>query len=87
MDVNFNLDPAQLDLLRKIANGARLKDQRDIEGRKWFALYNADDTHTHVDMALVESLVTAGLIDSNKKFPAATYWLTEKGKNISARQP
>jgi predicted MarR family transcription regulator len=87
MDVNFNLDPAQLDLLRKIANGARLKDQRDIEGRKWFTLYNADDSHTRIDAALVESLVTAGLIDSNKKFPAATYWLTEKGKNISARQP
>ena len=74
--------PAQLNLLRAIANGARLRDHRDIEGRKWFDLAAGDEKPVPVDSSLVETLIARRWIDSNKKFPAATYWLTELGRNI-----
>lgn len=70
----------QLVLLRLMAYGLRLKDHRDIDGHKSFMLHRADDSGEPVNAADVEALVDAGLISSNKKFPAATYWLTEQGK-------
>lgn len=72
----------QLALLRLMSHGLRLKDHRDIEGRKSFMLHHEDDSGEPVSEADVEALVDAGLISSNKKFPAATYWLTEQGKRI-----
>lgn len=35
-----------------------------------------------MDRATVQALHERDLIDSNKKFPAATYLLTDKGKEI-----
>ena len=36
-----------------------------------------------VDKAVVDSLKRRQLIDSNKKFPAATYLLTDRGKEMA----
>jgi hypothetical protein len=69
-------------LLQAMAHGLRLKDHRDIEGRKGFMLHREDDSGAPVNEADVAALVNAGLIDSNKKFPAATYWLTEPGRAV-----
>lgn len=74
----------QLALLRLMAHGLRLKDHRDIEGRKSFMLHREDDSGEPVSESDVEALVDAGLISSNKKFPAATYWLTELGNRLLA---
>jgi hypothetical protein len=74
------LTPAQVELLQAIANGLILKSHRDLEGRKEYRLHSPDG---HVSSAAwddVEALQSAGLIDSNKKFPAATYWLTDSGR-------
>lgn len=65
-----------------ISRGLRLKDHRDIDGHKRYLLHQPDDTSTPVDGNDVQALVDAGLISSNKKFPAATYWLTEAGQRI-----
>ena len=70
-------------LLQAMADGLRLKDHRDLDGHKVHLLHRADDTSDPVDAADVESMTDAGLIDSNKKFPAATYWLTETGKRMA----
>ncbi len=72
----------QLAILRLMAAGLRLKDHRDIEGLKTFVLHREDDSGEPVHEADVDALVDAGLISSNKKFPAATYWLTEQGKKL-----
>jgi hypothetical protein len=72
----------RLALLQSMANGLRLKDHRDIEGRKSFVLHREDDSGEPANEADVDELVSAGLISSNKKFPAATYWLTEQGKAL-----
>lgn len=69
-------------LLQAMAQGQRLKDHRDIDGHKSFMLHRDDDSAAPVDEQDVQALVDAGLIDSNKKFPAATYWLTEQGRQV-----
>jgi hypothetical protein len=71
----------RLALLQLMAAGMRLKDHRDIEGRKAFVLHREDDSGVPVEESDVAALVDAGLISSNKKFPAATYWLTENGRH------
>lgn len=78
-----DLTPNQRALLVAMAAGHRLKDHRDIDGHKRYALHQADDAEAPIDPADVEALVEAGLISSNKKFPAATYWLTEAGRAIA----
>ena len=72
----------RLALLQSMAHGLRLKDHCDIEGHKSFVLHRVDDSGESVNWSDVEALVDAGLISSNKKFPAATYWLTEQGNRL-----
>lgn len=71
---------AALHLLRAIADGGLLRAHRDLEGRKAFRLHAPDGSVYLVPPDLVQQLVDAGLIDSNKKFPVATYWLTPEGR-------
>jgi hypothetical protein len=74
------LTPAQVELLHAIAAGLTLKSHRDLEGHKEYRLHALDGQSVSVAWKDVEALHTAGLIDSNKKFPAATYWLTASGR-------
>ncbi len=67
-----------------MADGCALKSHRDVEGRKVFQLHAPDGTVEAVTWSVVEDLQEGRLIDSNKKFPAATYWLTEKGREVLA---
>jgi hypothetical protein len=76
------LSESQRRLLLAIAQGMRLKDHRDIEGHKAYALHFPDGMRQPVDPNDVAALVDLGLISSNKKFPSATYWLTEHGQRI-----
>jgi hypothetical protein len=78
----MRLSDPQKYLLAAMAQGAQLKDRRDIEGNKSYILRNADGSDKPIAPADVETLVNAGLISSNKKFPVATYWLTEAGKRL-----
>lgn len=75
----MQLTESQQRIVIAVAHGLRLKDHRDIEGRKVYALHHPDDRTEPVDPADVEALVELGLISSNKKFPSATYWLTDVG--------
>jgi len=72
--------PAQVDLLQAIANGLTLKSHRDLEGNKEYRLHTLDGRSRVVTWEDVEALQAAALIDSNKKFPSATYWLTTTGR-------
>lgn len=67
-------------LLRAIAAGRTLKVHRDMDGHKDFVLHALDGAAEPVDAEVAAGLVEAGLLDSNKKFPAATFWLTERGR-------
>lgn len=76
----MELTEAQLQLLRAIEAGVRLKDHRDMDGRKRYLLHPLGGAAMPVDAGLVHGLADAGLISSNKKFPSATYWLTDAGR-------
>ena len=74
------LTPAQVELLHALASGLTLKSHRDLEGHKEYRLHTLAGHSTLVPWKDVDALHSAGLIDSNKKFPSATYWLTEAGR-------
>jgi integrase/recombinase XerD len=80
----MKLSDSQTRLLLAIAKGQSLKVHRDLEGGKVYKLHSLDGEAVEVAAADVEALSALNLIDSNKKFPVATFWLTEKGKAIIA---
>lgn len=83
----MKLTAEHLRLLKAIADGHTLKAHRDIEGHKEFRLHFNDGCPPEtLERRWVDELAEAGLIDSNKKFPAATFWLTEKGKAAISEQ-
>ncbi len=69
-------------VLLAMAGAAFLKSHRDLEGGKVYKLHPLEGGEEVVARKVVEDLTARGLIDSNKKFPAATYWLTDKGKAL-----
>jgi hypothetical protein len=71
-------------VLLVISGTGFLKSHRDIEGHKVYKLHPLEGPEEVIPARVVDDLVTQGLIDSNKKFPTATYWLTEKGKQFVA---
>ena len=76
----MKLTATQQRLLLAIAGGQTLKAHRDIEGNKTYKLHPLDGEPEIVSADDAHRLCDLGLLDSNKKFPAATFWLTEKGK-------
>lgn len=83
----MKLSKSQRNILTAIANGNFLKAHRDIEGVKTYKLHPLEGDATTVAAEDVQALCDAGLIDSNKKFPAATFWLTIKGEDcITAKR-
>lgn len=80
------LSAAHKHLLCELARGGQLKDHRNVDGDKVYKLHPLDDALAEtVAATLVTDLQHAGLIDSNMKFPAATYLLTDKGIALTAR--
>ena len=63
-----------------MAGGWTLKAHRYLDGRKEYRLHSLAGEIEVVAPVTVQSLAEHGLIDSNKKFPAATFWLTHKGR-------
>jgi hypothetical protein len=66
-----------------MANGHFLKSHRDIDGHKAYLLHPPQGEPVTIPPATVDSLRRLGLIDSNKKFPVATFWLTEAGRQVA----
>jgi hypothetical protein len=83
----MDLPVSQRRVLEAMAQGDLLKSHRDLDGHKVYRLYPPNGTPTPIDPEIVEQLVDTGLIDSNKKFPAATYWLTAKARSLLDAEP
>ncbi len=77
--------PAQRALLRALLNGATLKAHRYLDGTKAHRLHALEGNTRDVSESLVDGLKRRRLIESNKKFPAATYLLTERGRIVAER--
>ncbi len=81
------LTTAQRRLLQAMASGAVLKAHRGLDGEKEHLLHPLHGEPEPVPAALVESLHERGLIQSNLKFPAATYVLADRAISELARTP
>jgi hypothetical protein len=73
----------QVRILRAITGGWTLKAHRDVEGGKIYRLHPLEGEAEVVRAEAVLGLVERGLLDSNKKFPAATFWLTDLGRQTA----
>ncbi|MCB0064087.1 MAG: hypothetical protein KDE19_18315 [Caldilineaceae bacterium] len=72
-------------LLSALIAGAVLKAHRTMNGTKTHKLHCAGQPPQLVNKQVVRRLESQHLIQSNMKFPAATYLLTEQGA-VLARQ-
>ncbi len=79
----MKLSKIQARVLLALADGCALKSHRYLDGRKVYQLHPLDRPGETVRQATVACLVRHRLIDSNKKFPAATYWLTAQGRELA----
>ena len=79
----MDLGAAERKVLAAMAEGSTLKSHRYLDGRKEYRLHPLGEGGAEaVAWDTVETLRELGLIDSNKKFPAATYLLTDKGREV-----
>lgn len=76
----FYLSPEETHLLLTIAQGATLKVHRTMDGAKEYRVHPLRGTAHAVPAPVVTALDKRGFIDSNMKFPAATFILTERGR-------
>ena len=76
------LAPDHQRLLFAISHGHFLKSHRDVDGYKVYQLHALDGSFENIAWEVVETLKELGLIASNQKFPAATFWLTDKGTKL-----
>lgn len=80
------LSAAEKETLLALRRGWTLKSHRYLDGRKEYRLHplGRGEART-VAWETVDRLRERTLIESNKKFPAATYLLTERGKKVAER--
>jgi hypothetical protein len=74
---------AQRALLCALAQGRTLKGHRYLNGRKTFRLYDSTKLLYDVADADVAALQRYRLLDSNMKFPAATFFLSARGLAVA----
>jgi uncharacterized protein YjhX (UPF0386 family) len=80
----MKLSKAEQHLLQALAQGATLKAHRTMDGAKVHKLHLLGvESPVVITEATVTSLKGQGLIESNMKFPAATYLLTDKGVQVA----
>lgn len=69
-------------VLRALAQGGTLKAHRTMDGAKVYRLHPLNEDVFEVSEAVVRALKRRKFIDSNMKFPAATYLLTDQGRCV-----
>lgn len=74
--------PEHVYVLKALATGQLLKSHRDLDGAKVYRLHALQGTGVTVAPAVVQALYTAGYIQTNHKFPTATYCLTLQGQQM-----
>jgi len=80
----MELADAHKSILSALAEGIVLKGHRNIEGEKVYKLHGMDGSEIEeVAPEVMEFLKEYKLIHSNMKFPAASFLLTEKGREIA----
>lgn len=78
------LSKAEVKLLCALASGSTLKSHRYLDGNKIYQLHPLEGQAEPIQKQVVDGLQQRNLITSNQKFPAATYSLTEQGRELAA---
>jgi uncharacterized protein YjhX (UPF0386 family) len=78
----LRLTKHQKRVLVALANGWTLKSHRDLAGRKVYRLHSLDGSSKRIPRRVVAALSQHRLVHSNQEFPAATYLLTVKGREV-----
>lgn len=76
---------AEQAVLAALAAGWTLKSHRTLDGEKRYRLHSLDGAVADVEPSVVERLTARRLVQSNQKFPAATYLLTDRGRDFARR--
>jgi hypothetical protein len=76
------VNKAQKRILLAMARGHMIKSHRDLDGTKVFKIHAPSGQAEIIPSNLVHSLRENGWVDSNKKFPVATFWLTQAGRDL-----
>jgi hypothetical protein len=71
-------------VLHALASGHTLKSHRYLDGTKIYQLHLLEGSAEPVQKRIVDALQKYGLVTSNQKFPAATYSLTQQGREVAA---
>lgn len=79
------LTDEQQSVLAAIFNGAALRSHRDLEGNKHYALYALDGDERRIGRKTVLDLRNKRLLETNHKFPSATFLLTSRGNAVAAQ--
>lgn len=79
----IRLSDAEIYVIKALTQGSTLKAHRHLDGSKVYRLHPLAGATEELDRGLVDRLLNRGLIDSNKKFPAATFLLTEQGRQMA----
>lgn len=72
----------QWEVLNGLGNGWVLKSRRELNGKKEFVLQTPNGERKRINPKAIYILRKKGLVDSNKKFPVATFYLTDLGREI-----
>lgn len=80
----MGLSRYQKRILRAMAEGWTLKSHRFVSGLKYYRLHALDGRTVPARWRAVRRLMDGGYIHSNQKFPAATYLLTDTGREVVA---
>lgn len=78
------LSATQIKVIQALAQGCALRSHRYLDGVKVFRLYLPDEKTETVRSSTMEVLERGRFIYSNHKFPAASYTLTDRGKEVAA---
>jgi hypothetical protein len=79
------LSEKQKEILRLMQNGWTLKSHRYLDGQKIYRLHALNGEVIDLLDNIVEPLIEQGLLQSNQKFPAATFLLTPQGRVLAAQ--
>lgn len=77
-----SLPAEQKRIVAALAEGWTLKSHRFLDGQKEYRLHPLHGEPLLVPGSVVHALQRRGLLQSNQKFPAATFLLTERGRSL-----
>lgn len=79
----MGLPPEAIQLLKALQQGATLKTHRTLDGAKIHKLHPLHGDAIMIKVGTVRTLERRSWIQSNLKFPVATYLLTAAGQHIA----